>query len=260
VNPKGKFPIPEGVVEIEDDYQLNLAHYELLHLKPKGTILFAGEPKEIAFQFFAGENREDGILARPAVHNSPNAKRIFDHLERYPRLECFITITLLQFRFIFIATQALVVYGNGQRTLRLNFPKKILKTHRRKFIRIPFNENFPAELRFHTEGGQLVRKLADLSREGMRLQLKEGDDKFIVPGARLKQAVLKVLNREMPVGLTVITVHGGTSAGIRILAISEEDKIWIRDCIRVLMKQILNLKDPKFDDQIERDEVPNKKA
>ncbi len=249
---KGKFPIPDGVVEIDDEYQLNLAHYELLHLKPKGTILFLGEPKEIPFQFFAGETQDGGILARPAVQ-SPAVRRVMDHLEKYPKLECFITITLLQFRFIFIAPMAVVVYGNGQRALKLAFPSKILKTHRRKFIRIPFNESFPAELRFHTEQGQFTRRLLDLSREGMRLQLEPGDDRSIVPGVRLKQAVLKVLNREMPVGLTVITVHGGTGAGIRIIAISEEDKIWIRDCIRVLMRQILNLKDPKMDDQIERD-------
>ena len=92
----------------------------------------------------------------------------------------------------------------------------------------------------------------------MRLLLEPGDEKLIVPGARLKQAVLKVLSREMSVGLSVITTQGSTSAGIRIIAISEEDKVWIRDCIRVLMKQILNLKDPRFDDQIEKDEDPNK--
>ena len=255
---KTKFPIPEGVVEIQDEYQLNLAHYELLHLKPKGTILFAGETKEVPFQFFAGERQEEGILAKSTSNNNATARRVFDYLEKHPRLECFITITLLQFRFIFIASKAVVVYGANQRTLRFDFPKKILKTHRRKFIRIPFNESFPAELRFQTETGLKIRRLSDLSREGMRLLLEPGDEKLIVPGARLKQAVLKVLSREMSVGLSVITTQGSTSAGIRIIAISEEDKVWIRDCIRVLMKQILNLKDPRFDDQIEKDEDPNK--
>lgn len=248
-----KFPIPEGVVEIEDEYQLNLAHYELLHLKPKGTILFEGETKEVSFQFFAGEKRSEGILARCMSNNNAIVNRVFDHYERYSRLECFITITLLQFRFIFVGQIASLAYGSNQRSLRFNFPKKILKTHRRKFIRIPFNESFPAELRFQSEAGPCVRKLRDLSREGMRLMLESGDEKLIAPGTRLKQTVLKVLTREMPIGLNVVSVHGN-SAGIKIIAISEEDKIWIRDCIRVLMRQILNLKDATLDDQLEKDE------
>lgn len=257
---KSRFPIPEGASEVKDEYQLNLAHYELLHLKPRGTILFAGETKEITYQFFAGEKREEGIFARPDPSNSPAARRIFDQLEKQPKLECFVTITLLQFRLMFIATRAELTYGSNQKTLHFKFPETILKTHRRKFIRIPFNETFPAELRFQTEAGPQVRRLRDLSREGLRLILESGDESFIVPGARLKQTVLKVLNREMPVGLSVIAVHNGKTAGMKIIAIGEEDKVWIKDCIRVLMKQILNLKDPRFDDQIEHDEDPNKKT
>jgi hypothetical protein len=253
-----KFPLPDGVVEVTDDYQLNLAYYELLQLKPRGTILFASETKEVPFQFFAGENRSEGIFARPEANNAA-IRRVFDHLERYPRLEAYITITLLQFRLIFIAQQAHLVFGSNQRTLRFDFPTKILKTHRRKFIRIPFNESFPAQLKFQIEGGgTITRKLKDLSREGMALVLEPGDEAFIQPGSRLKQAVLKVLTREMAVGLSVVAVHSTGFAGIKIIAISEEDKIWIRDCIRILMKQILNLKDQKVDDQIEKDEDSNK--
>jgi hypothetical protein len=254
--PKHQFPIPEGVIEVKDDYQLNLAHYELLHLKPKGTILFAKETREIEFQFFATENKSDGIFARVDEPLSPNVKRILDYIEKYPRTECFVTVVLLQFKLVFIASKIEVVHGAKQRTFRFQFPDRFLKTHRRKFIRIPFNENFPAELRFQTEKGQQTRRLKDLSREGIRVKMEPTDGEYLVPGTRLKQASIKVLNREMPVGLTVVSVYSGQQVGMRILAISEEDKVWIRDCIRVLMKQILNLPDAPFDDEIERD--PNK--
>jgi hypothetical protein len=56
----------------------------------------------------------------------------------------------------------------------------------------------------------------------------------------------------------VVSLYPNQQAGLRVIAISEEDKIWIKDVIRVLMKQILNLNDPRFDDQIEKDEEPNK--
>jgi hypothetical protein len=88
----------------------------------------------------------------------------------------------------------------------------------------------------------------------MRIKLEEGDSEFVRPGTRLKQASLKLLNKEMSLGLTVVSVYPGNQAGIRIIAIDEENKIWIKQCIRVLMKQILNLHDPAIDDQIEKDE------
>jgi hypothetical protein len=251
---KAGFPIPDGVTEVEEDYQLELVHFELKNLKPKGTMLFAGESKEIGFQFFAGEHRADGIVARLSNAQSPQARRIFDYLEKYTKIDALITVTLLQFKVMFLASRISVVYQNGQRHLKLLFPTKILKTHRRKFIRIPFNEKFPAELRFQTDKGTLVRKLKDLSREGMKIQLEPGDTSVIVPGFRMKQAVLKVLNREMPVGLNVMAVHDSASAGIKIVAISEEDKLWIRDCIRILMGQILGLDPKRFDDRIEKDD------
>jgi hypothetical protein len=256
--PKSKFPIPEGVIEVSDEYQLNLAHYELLQLKPRGTILFAGETKELRFQFFAGENRDEGVFARLDEPLGSNSRRIFDYIEKYPRVECFITITLLQFKLVFIAPRANIIYHATNKTLRFDFPSKILKTHRRKFIRIPFNESFPATLRFQTTNGPVTRKIRDLSREGMRLKLEEGDGALIIPGVRLRQAVLTLLNKEIPLGLSVISLYPGNQAGLRIIALSEDDKIWIKDVIRVLMKQILNLDDPRFDDQIEKDEDPNK--
>jgi len=256
--PKSKFPIPEGVIEVTDDYQLNLAHYELLQLKPRGTILFAGENKEMRFQFFAAETREEGVFARLDEPLGVASRRIFDYIEKYPRIECFITITLLQFKLVFIATRANLIYHATHKTLRFEFPTKILKTHRRKFIRISFNESFPATLRFQTPEGPVTRKLRDLSREGMRLKMEEGDGALIVPGVRLRQAVLTLLNKEIPLGLSVISIYPGLQAGLRIIAIAEEDKIWIKDMIRILMKQILNLDDPRFDDQIEKDEDPNK--
>jgi len=245
---KPTFPIPEGVEEVSDEYQLNLAHYEFQHLKPKGTILFAKESREIKFQFFASEKREEGIFARLDEPLSPNVKRILDYVEHYPRTECFITAVLLQFKLIFIATRIEVVHGAKQKTFLVRFPNRFLKTHRRKFIRIPFNENFPAELRFQTANGLQIRKLKDLSREGIRVKMEAQDGPYLEPGARLKQATLRVLNREMPVGLTVVSSYPGNQVGMRILAISEDDKIWIRDCIRVLMKQILNLPDLPFED------------
>ncbi len=257
---KSKFPIPEGVVEVTDDYQLKLAHYELFHLKPRGTIVFAGDHKEIPFQFFSGESRAEGIYARLDAPLTPAIRRIMEHLKMYPRTECFITVTLLQFKMVFIASRAAFIHGAGHsNTLRFEFPTKILKTHRRKFIRIPFNESFPAELRFQTENGPVVRKLRDLSREGLKLRLEEGDQRYFAPGVRLRQTVLKVLNKEMPVGLTIIAIYPGNLAGVRILAIAEEDKLWIKQCIRILMKQILKLDDPAFDDEIEKNQSPNKK-
>lgn len=259
MNPRRNFPIPDGVVEVKDEYQLNLVHYELLHLKPRGTILFAGELKEIDFQFFAGENRDDGIFARLDGPLTSTARRLFDHIARYPGIDCFVTMTLLQFKLIFTASRVTVVQGSGaHKTLRFNFPARILKTHRRRYIRIPFNDTFPAVVRFHTEQGQMTRKLKDFSREGMRLKLEEGDQKIIVPGSRLRQAVLTVLNKEMPLGLSVVSIYPNLQAGLRIIAISEEDKNWIKDCIRVLMKQILNLQDAPFDDEIEKDDPANK--
>lgn len=247
---KHPFPIPDGVEEVSDEYQLNLAHYELQHLKPKGTILFAKESREIEFQFLATENRAEGVFARLDEPLSPNVKRILEYVENYPRTECFVTVVLLQFKLIFIASRIEIVHGPKQKTFRFVFPDRFLKTHRRKFIRIPFNENFPAELRFQSEKGLQTRKLKDLSREGMRVKMEAQDGAYLLPGTRLKQASLKVLNREMPVGLTVVASYPGQQVGMRILAISEEDKIWIRDCIRVLMKQILNLPDGRVDDEI----------
>lgn len=250
--PKSDFPIPEGVTEVTDEYQKNLAHYELHKLKPRGTILFAKEKEEIRFQFFAAEDRINGLFARLDEPLSPNVKRIMEYITRYPRTECFVSITLLNFKMIFISDKIETVAGAQQRTFRFDFPHTFLKTHRRKYIRIPFNESFPAELRFETEKGTQTRKLRDLSREGMRVRLEESDLTYFQPGTRLRQCKLKVLNREMPVGVTVISQYPGQTAGLRILAIGEEDKVWIKDCIRVLMKQILNLNDAPFDDEIEK--------
>ena len=94
--------------------------------------------------------------------------------------------------------------------------------------------------------------MKDLSREGVRVQIQENEAQFMEPGSRLKLAILKVLNKEMPVGLQVVAHYPGNQVGLKIIAISEEDKAWIKDCIRVLMKQILNLPDTPFDDQIEK--------
>ncbi len=252
MNKLNGFPIPDGVSEVADEYQLNLCHYELLHLKPRGTILFAKEPKEIHFKFFAGKTREEGIYARLDDPMSPSVKRIMDYLEKYPRTECFIQVTLLQFKLIFTADRLSFVKGGQYKTLHFQFPPKLLKSHRRRFIRIPFNDQFPAELKFQTEAGLKICKLKDLSREGMRIQVQESEKKLLEPGTRLKMANLKVLTREMPVGLQVVAQYPGNRIGLRIIAISEEDRSWLKDCIRVLMKQILNLPDSPFDDQIEK--------
>ena len=257
--PPSKFPMPEGVIEVTDDYQLGLSHFELKTLKPRGTILFAGETKEINFQFYTGEGRDEGVFAKPDGPLPPHARRVFEYLERYQRLEAYISITLLQFKIVFIAPKTQLIYGaGGKKLLRFDFPSKILKTHRRKFIRIPFNESFPAELRFQTDQGSFVRKLKDLSREGMKLSLEPGDEAWLQVGTRLKQSVLKVLNREMPVGVAVMAVHGKSSAGLKIIAVSEEDKLWIRDCIRVLMRQILRIETPQVDDEIKDPLAPSK--
>jgi hypothetical protein len=88
----------------------------------------------------------------------------------------------------------------------------------------------------------------------MKLALQPGDESLFQVGFRPKQAVLKVLNREMPLGLAVMAVQGSSSAGLKILAISEEDKLWIRDCIRILMRQILKIEDQAVDDEIKDQE------
>lgn len=256
------FPIPDGVVEVTDEHSLDLVHFEFKNMKPKGTILFKMEKSEIPFQFFADDSREGWIFARPVNPNSVLLKSIAESLETYERYEGMVTVTLMQFRIIFLCSQFQVHYHNGTRHLKLRFPERILKMHRRKFIRIPFNEKFPAELKFQSEKGLISRKLKDLSREGMKIQLEPGDTDFIAAGYRPKQAVLKVLNREMPLGLNVMAVHGSASAGLKIVAISEEDKLWIKDVIRVLMGQILGLDVSKVDDALEKTEAaegsPNK--
>lgn len=252
------FPIPDGVTEVTDQHSLDLVHFEFKNMKPKGTILFKNEKSEIPFQFFADETRDGCIYARPVNPNSAQVRTILDQLEVYQCFESMITVTLMQFRILFLCSQFTVLYQNGVRHLKILFPARLLKMHRRKFIRIPFNEKFPAELKFQTDKGLVSRKLRDLSREGMKIQLEPGDAEFVVAGYRPKQAVLKVLNREMPVGLNVMAVHGTASAGLKIVAISEEDKLWIKDAIRVLMGQILGLDVSKVDDRLESDDSPDK--
>ena len=247
-----EFIMPDGVTEVVDEYQLNLCHYELQHLKPKGTILFAKEPRELDFRFMAGANRGEGIFARLDEPMSPNVRRVIDFLEKYPRTESLISLTLLQFKLMFTASAVNFVKGGQQKTIHFPFPPKLLKTHRRKFIRIPFNEQFPAELGFQTSAGPKVCKVKDLSREGMRIQVDEKDIPLFQIGGRLKLAKLKVLTREMPLGLTIVAHYPGNYVGLKIIAISEEDQAWIKDCIRVLMKQILNLPDTKDGDRIEK--------
>ena len=249
------FPIPEGVIEVSDEYQLNLAHYELRHLKPKGTILFAKEKREVSFQFFAGEDREEGIFARLDEPLSPNVTRITDYISKYPRTEAFITIVLLQFKFVFIATRVDMVRGPRERTYRVAFPTRFLKTHRRKYLRIPFNDTFPASLSFDTPGGRQTRKLKDLSREGMRLRLEEGDEKgLFAPGSRIK-ATLTLLNHQIKLGLSVTAVYPNHQAGLKIVAMSEEDQTWLKEFIGTLVKQILKLPDSSFDDDRDKDPV-----
>lgn len=250
--------MPDGVTEVADDYQLNLCHYELQHLKPKGTILFAKEAKEIHFRFIAGANRDEGIYARLDESMTPNVRRVMDYLEKYPRTECFVQMTLLQFKLIFTANVISFVKGSQAKTLHFAFPQKLLKTHRRKFIRIPFNDQFPAELKFQTSSGLRTAKVKDLSREGMRIKIQEGDESLLEPGSRLKLANLKMINKEMPLGLQVVSHYPGSQVGLKIIAISEEDKAWIKDCIRVLMKQILSLPETPFGDALEKEE-PQKK-
>ena len=254
-----QFQIPEGVVELTDEYQKNLVHYELLHLKPKGTILFAGESREIKFQFFVTENREDGIFARIDEPLTPSLRRLIDYLSKYPRTECYVTITLLQFKLMFISARTNFVPDSQNRTAVFRFPEKFLKMHRRKYIRIPFNDNFPAELKFQTPTGLKVRPLKDLSREGLRIKIQDDDAKLLQPGTRLKNATLKLINREIPIGVQVVAIYPGNQAGFRIIALSEEDRIWLRDCIRLMIKQILNLPDSaEVDDQLETDEKDEK--
>jgi hypothetical protein len=253
-----KFPIPDGMSEVNDDYQLNLCHYELKNLKPKGTIIFGKDAPEIKFRFIAGEKREDGIFARLDEGISPAIRKILDTVERNPKIDCFVGLSLLQFKVYFFSKEVTEVKGGQHKTYFFKFPEKLLKTHRRKFIRIPFNDQFPAELRFQaSDGSTRTCKLKDLSREGMRLVVSDADKPFLEPGSRLKLGMLKVINKEMSVGAQVVSHYPGNQVGLKIIAMSEEDKAWIKDCIRILMKQILNLPESPFGDVLEKD--PGKK-
>lgn len=255
-----QFQIPEGVVELSDEYQKNLVHYELLHLKPKGSILFSGESKELKFQFSVTDNREDGVFAKLDEASTPSIRRLFDYLSKYPRTESYATITLLQFRLMFISAKVQLVPGAKVPTLSFKFPEKFLKMHRRKYIRIPFNENFPAELRFQTPFGLKVRSLKDISREGLRLKIEDEDLKVLTPAVRLKGATLKLINREIPIGVQLIAIYPGSQAGFKIIAMTEEDRLWLRDAIRLMIKQMLNLPETaEVDDQLEKDEDGSEK-
>ena len=258
MNTPSGFPIPDGMTEVTDDYQLNLCHYELQHLKPKGTIIFGKDQVEIKFRLFSGASRNDGVFARLDEPLTPATRKIIDYVDTHPYTECFISLSLLQFKLYFSANKITEVKNAQHKTYLFSFPEKMLKTHRRKFIRIPFNEQFPAELKFQAaDGSQHVCKLKDLSREGMRLQIQDIDKPFLEPGARLKLGVLKVINREMPIGAQVVAAYPGNQVGLKIIAMSEEDKAWIKDCIRILMKQILNLPESPFGDALEKE--PEKK-
>jgi len=213
---------------------------------------------EIKFRFIAGEKREDGIFARLDEGITPAIRKTLDMVDRNPKTDCFVGLSLLQFKIYFFATEVTEVKGGQHKTYFFKFPAKLLKTHRRKFIRIPFNEQFPAELRFQgSDGTTRTCKLKDLSREGMRLVISDTDKPFLDPGARLKLAVLKVINKEMSVGVQVVSHYPNNQVGLKIIAMSEEDKAWIKDCIRILMKQILNLPDSPFGDVLEKE--PGKK-
>ncbi len=248
-----QFPVPEGVEEVTDETHLNLVHFELLNLKPRGTILFSGEKNELSFQFFAGETREEGLFAR-FEDSQTGSKRggrhlpILDYLAKYPRTEGLVTIKLLQFRIMFLINRIEKVQESSSITFKMMFPSRFLKSHRRKYIRIPFNDAFPASLSFKTEQGVVTRKLKDLSREGMRLKLEKGDEVLIPPGTRLKQATLTLVNREVILGVMVVSHYPNQQAGLKILAMSEDDKAWLMEFIRVLMKQILKLPEANVTD------------
>ena len=254
-----QFQIPDGVVELTSEYEKNLVHYEILQLKPRGSILFAGETKEVQFQFIVTENREDGVYARLDEPLTQGTRRLMDYLSKYPRTEAYVTITLLQFRIMFVAPRTQFIPPAGaskERTLLFRFPEKLLKMHRRKYIRIPFNDAFPAELTFQAPDGTVLKRgLKDISREGMKLKIQPDDAKFLLPGTNLKNATLKLINHEMTIGVQVVNVYPGNFCGCKIFVMSEPDRIWLRDCIRVLIRQVLNLPDnTEVEDQLEKDD------
>ena len=81
------------------------------------------------------------------------------------------------------------------------------------------------------------------------------DVPLLKPGTRLKNATLKLINREIPIGVEVVSVYPGNQAGFKIIALAEEDRMWLRDCIRLMIRQILNLpENAEVDDQLEADE------
>ncbi len=251
------FQIPEGVTEITDDYQMNLIHYEILNSKPKGSILFAGENKEVKFQFYVSQNRDDGIIAKVDEPITPRLRQLLDYLSKYNRTEAYVTITLLQFKLMFISTRTEVISNTQNKSFAFRFPGRFLKMHRRKFIRVPLPENLVGELRFQTPTGLKVRRLKDLSREGLRIKIENEDLQVLTNGIRLKDATLVLLNREIPIGVQLVSTYPGNQAGFKIIALSQEDSVWLKDCIKVMIKKMLNLPDAaEVEDQLE--DLPEK--
>ncbi len=241
LKPANDFKIPPEALAVDKPAEVNLVHFEMKQVKPRGTISVPGALRPVKFQFVVGETLSDGIYA---TLDEPIAgvRPLVEELEKYPRLECLITITLLQSKILMVMPRHTLVAGSQVKTFHFGFPEKFMKMHRRRHIRIPFNEGFPAELRFQMPDERVIsRKLRDLSREGMRIKLEAQDQTCFKAGDRLKGATLKVLDKEIPMGLQVVAVYPGPQAGLKIIALSDSDKVWLKDVIRVLMAQLLKL-------------------
>lgn len=240
------FDLPKEAFEVDSDQERTFVHFEIQRVKPKGSILI--KPDEpFRFLFSAGgPSPRDGIFARADDH-SLGMRTLTDQLERYPKFECLVMIPLLQCKIFFVPEKHILVAGSNPKSFHMPFPLKFWKMHRRKYIRIPFNDTFPAELKFqYADGTWVSRKIRDLSREGLRVRLEANDLPHIKTGERVKSSTLKILDREMPIGLQVVSIYPGSQVGLKMIALSEDDHTWLRDMIRILMKQILQLKDEEI--------------
>lgn len=250
LRPSSDFNIPAEAFDVSGDKERQLIFFELKNIRPKGRIFLPREKEGVRFIFTpTGTEPDHGINAQ-LDETTQNGKRFAEHLEKYPKQEVLVVMTLLQARIYFVAKQHKHVLSSQPKSFTLPLPSQFKKVHRRKFIRIPFNDNFPASVQFQLSNGKVVtRKLRDLSREGMKVKLEDEDVPFLKAGDRLKSSVLKILNREIALGLNIINVYPGPFMGLKMIALSQEDDAWVRDVIKLLMKQILKLSDSEIKEQ-----------
>ena len=133
LKPATDFNIPPEAMAVDRLAEITLVHFEMKQVKPRGTITVKGALRPIRFQFVVGETLSDGIYATLDEPLSGQGIRpIIEELEKYPRLECLLTITLLQSKILMIMPRHTFVAGSQAKTIHFPFPDKFMKVHRRR--------------------------------------------------------------------------------------------------------------------------------